>query len=180
MEQSSFPNNLVTDVIESLLISLPLQDLLNLCNTNRRFNLYAQSDTLWNARFCNEFLFLDVVKTTNITWRQFYFQQISSNISVDIYLDKYYIKSYYIPHIMEDEHFNDYLEKIKKVVVNHFKFSSDYLILYDTIKYNPIAFSIPSVSTYLGDWTIDETILPPPITSIFIYTDPNSIRITGL
>lgn len=98
------------------------------------------------------------------------------------YLDNKYIKDYDLPHITSSEHFNDYLEGLKKAIVNDPSFAfhpEQYLILYDTADWHPIAYSIPSHSTYIDDWTIDETIIPPPIIRIYIYTNLDSIQVTN-
>jgi hypothetical protein len=193
-----FPTNLITGGTEALLISLPLENLLSLCSTNSQFNLVCQDEGLWRSRFINEFpLPNSFIKPNNMTWKQFYLYLATNNVSVEFYVNNHYVKNYYLPHITANEHFSDYLEKLKSIIVRTFNLSSEYLILYNTQEkedqypstiisdythtnpdifkiWEPIAYSIPLVSTYVSDWTIDETILPPPITQVYIYTNPNS------
>jgi hypothetical protein len=180
--EPEFQGNLDYGQLEALLISLPLRDLLSLCSTNPQFNLICQNDNIWRLRFIREFPFYNImVKPIGMSWKEFYLYEISSNIRIDFYLDKNYIKYYYLPHITPGEHSKDYLEGLKRMILNNSSFSipPEYLILYDTNGGDyPLAYSTPSLSTYTDDWNIDETILPPPITQIYIYTNPNSIPVT--
>lgn len=176
MEQQQFSNDIG---FENLLITLPLQELLSLCTTNSNFYQACQNEYIWRLRLIRDFPHHNtLIKPDDITWRQFYLNLVSTHNFVRIYLDNN-VKYYYLPRLVSG--FNQYLERLKEIIVNNFVLPDNYLILYnnnnDAYDYNlhPLAYSTPLVSTYLGDWNIDETILSPPITQIYIYTNPNSI-----
>jgi hypothetical protein len=94
---------------------------------------------------------------------------------MNIYVDNKYVKDHYYPHIIQGQHFEDYLEQLKSILSKDLNLATEYLILYDQLAYSTL-----KISTYSrSDWNIDENIIPDKIKNIFIYTNPDSISVTN-
>jgi hypothetical protein len=67
----SLPDDLL---LEEILPSLPLDDLMSLCSTSRRLHALCQTDAMWARRLRLEYPERVAEKPANLTWQDYYFQ----------------------------------------------------------------------------------------------------------
>jgi len=77
---------LPTDLLTYQLIHLPIDTLINLCQTNSRIAKLCNDDYLWQQRVINVFKDRVNDKNSNNTWKAFYFNLLNSHIVPIYYL----------------------------------------------------------------------------------------------
>jgi hypothetical protein len=80
----SLPDDLL---LEEILPSLPLDDLMRLCSTSRRLHDLCQTDAMWARRLLQEYPSTVANKPANLTWQDYYFQ-VAPYGDIPIWMDR--------------------------------------------------------------------------------------------